>query len=775
MSDDENVPLAKRREPTPASYTAPAQEARKRLPKERRKNDKKAQSRVGVNPDDIWAAKERKRRPKNQLATLRAFYHKQIRPWLGLGTFVVLASIFLYLRVREEFYDHEKALAMMHDSDDPFKVLDVGRNASTDDIKKAYYKLSLKWHPDKNPNCVDCTTKFAQIGVAYKKLSDPEKRQSVLKGMQDRESHDAESPIPSETFSLTDANFDSETAKQDAWLIQVYTDWSTASWDAVSEWEKTSEDIGKYVPMGRINFAKEEELGRRFQIFDVPTFLSYVGGKHTVFKGRPNPQNFTNFMLNSLRDSVWRITDANARIFLNENEDKVRVLLFANKDLSKLRLVYRMLARTYKQHMVLGEVSQLDSPGLFKLYNATADKPSLLFVKEKGVKPLRYSGQMTNTKLRALFEEHKYQVVPRLTTANADDLCARADNVSCVVFFTDAVTDAAKRDTIMGAMRNASRAAADLAMSEEEPEPSPTFVWSDLAKQSQLGAALGVSVGGESVLVAMQKGAGLAMAYKGDPTNGTAILEWAASLRHHETNEFTPITANVAINYEAPPINLRQVWRTVSPYITAILVCVVIALLWFAGSTYYKDVRTQKANEAKIAKINRSKTASSVDVKADKWKKLEDANRRTEEQRQRQRAEQERIDRERAERARAEEEEAMRNARKAAATKPKSPALNAAASEFTPTQAAAAAAAAKKAEAAKAAKAAAAAAKKAAGPKLPADSEIKARIQQIVRESDLETTTRRQVRNKLSAAYAGIDLSSRHDWIGIQIDAACQA
>lgn len=144
--------------------------------------------------------------------------------------------------------------------------------------------MSLEFHPDKNPNCgPECTTKFAQIGLAYKKLSDPKKREQILKGMSDKDAKKEEdSPIPSETFSLTDSNFDWETQSKDTWLIQVmavsgsfqtqlitqvYTDWSTAAWDVVSDWEKTYDEIGKYINMGRINFAKQPDLAKRFQIY----------------------------------------------------------------------------------------------------------------------------------------------------------------------------------------------------------------------------------------------------------------------------------------------------------------------------------------------------------------------------------------------------------------------------------------------------------------------------------------------------------------------------
>ncbi|HEU5051637.1 MAG TPA: J domain-containing protein [Hanamia sp.] len=59
---------------------------------------------------------------------------------------------------------------------DYYKTLGVSKNASAEDIKKAYRKLARKFHPDVNPNDKEAHKKFQQINEANEVLSDPEKR-----------------------------------------------------------------------------------------------------------------------------------------------------------------------------------------------------------------------------------------------------------------------------------------------------------------------------------------------------------------------------------------------------------------------------------------------------------------------------------------------------------------------------------------------------------------------------------------------------------------------
>ena len=62
------------------------------------------------------------------------------------------------------------------DKRDYYEVLEVNRNASPDDVKKAYRKLAMKYHPDRNKGDRDAEERFKEVGEAYAILSDSNKR-----------------------------------------------------------------------------------------------------------------------------------------------------------------------------------------------------------------------------------------------------------------------------------------------------------------------------------------------------------------------------------------------------------------------------------------------------------------------------------------------------------------------------------------------------------------------------------------------------------------------
>ena len=69
----------------------------------------------------------------------------------------------------------------MHDfSPDPYEVLGIARDATQREVKRAYRRLAMKFHPDHNPHNSEAETHFKQIQQAYETLTGRKKPDNVL-------------------------------------------------------------------------------------------------------------------------------------------------------------------------------------------------------------------------------------------------------------------------------------------------------------------------------------------------------------------------------------------------------------------------------------------------------------------------------------------------------------------------------------------------------------------------------------------------------------------
>ena len=87
-----------------------------------------------------------------------------------------------------------------------YEILSVEKTATQDDIKRAYRRLAMKWHPDRNPDNAEAETEFKACTEAYEVLSDPERRELYDRhghaGLRQNPGHDFRSMHVNDIFSM---------------------------------------------------------------------------------------------------------------------------------------------------------------------------------------------------------------------------------------------------------------------------------------------------------------------------------------------------------------------------------------------------------------------------------------------------------------------------------------------------------------------------------------------------------------------------------------------
>lgn len=146
------------------------------------------------------------------------------------------------------------------DGQDLYEVMDIAKSSTDREVKKAYHKLAMKWHPDKNTGCDECNVKFQRVARAYEVLSDTMKRK-----IYDKEQKMMETSIKSDAIVITSANYKELVVPGSLWFIQVYVDWSDRSQYFAPMWEEVHNRLQGTINIGRINLGRDKGLASRLQ------------------------------------------------------------------------------------------------------------------------------------------------------------------------------------------------------------------------------------------------------------------------------------------------------------------------------------------------------------------------------------------------------------------------------------------------------------------------------------------------------------------------------
>jgi len=214
---------------------------------------------------------------------------------------------------------------------DPYAVLELKKSAnpSPADIKKAYRRLSLLYHPDKSTD-PRAKQKMEAISAAYEQIGDPDKKLIFDEFGTDEKyyskfHYEQAQRMKGKTVSkkgfytqseevktLTSANFWAFSQATPA-LINFYASWCTHCQQMVGEYKKTGillEDVAK---VGAVNCEAEVQLCNRFGVQGYPTLMlftksgdseTYAGGEHTA-------DSIYGWVQQSINHNVFPLTSQN--------------------------------------------------------------------------------------------------------------------------------------------------------------------------------------------------------------------------------------------------------------------------------------------------------------------------------------------------------------------------------------------------------------------------------------------------------------------------------
>ncbi|ESN95836.1 hypothetical protein HELRODRAFT_102482 [Helobdella robusta] len=218
-------------------------------------------------------------------------------------------------------------LALAADKNDFYDMLEVNRQASTVEIRKAFKKLALTMHPDKNRDDPDAHEKFIRLNRAYEVLKDDDLRKKYdlhgeegLKeggpsggGYQSWSFYNQQFGIyddDPEIITLSRSDYDVLVeGTNDMWFINFYSPHCSHCHDLAPTWREVARELVGVVRMGAVNCEDDGQLCRQKGIRSYPTLLLYP--EREKYYSTKTRHDLVNFVLDHVRSKVIELWQGN--------------------------------------------------------------------------------------------------------------------------------------------------------------------------------------------------------------------------------------------------------------------------------------------------------------------------------------------------------------------------------------------------------------------------------------------------------------------------------
>ncbi|KAI6174875.1 DnaJ-like protein subfamily C member 10 [Aphelenchoides bicaudatus] len=220
--------------------------------------------------------------------------------------------------------------------EDYYKLLDISRDADERTIRRAFKKLAISKHPDKDPDNPDAHSNFIKINRAYEVLKDPDLRRRYDQHGEEGLDENKNSGQQYESWSFYNDKFgiyddDPEIVtlsrqdfqqkvvdSSDVWFINFYSTFCSHCHDLAPTWREFARKMEGIIRIGAVNCAEDPHLCQSQNVRGYPSLVAFPD--HAFFQGHREIDAFVEFITSKLRVELIQITKKNADSLSNQWE-----------------------------------------------------------------------------------------------------------------------------------------------------------------------------------------------------------------------------------------------------------------------------------------------------------------------------------------------------------------------------------------------------------------------------------------------------------------------
>jgi DnaJ family protein C protein 16 len=371
-------------------------------------------------------------------------------------------------------------------TEDYYKTLGLKRSASNIEIKKAFKKLSLKYHPDKNKDKEKsewAKNKFIKVANAYEALSDPKKKEIYDKygeeglkehtqrensgqnqrgygggnfddffgnyhnhGFQDQEEEEKDQFPNTDVINLSMNTISKLYRRREIWFVLFYKPDDFELEKNIELLKLLAEKTYGIFKIGAISCKKDEEICEDFDIFKTPMILYFpeTAEKQERYEGIKTYEEIFKFGSTRMQSFVRVINSNNYMDFIKENNHMHKVVLFTQRKTTPP--LFKALSKHFKGKINFGEIRQSEKD-LSQKYNITTFSTLLAITDGENFIGVKYQGNMNRDTLEKFLNQYAYSDKKKEDVANIKELnndnynkynhCNDKDKNICIIYYTE--------------------------------------------------------------------------------------------------------------------------------------------------------------------------------------------------------------------------------------------------------------------------------------------------------------------------------------------------